>query len=181
MTKSTLLLSTAVGLTMAVAGPALAAQHQLPSSHVVVPGHHGTGLSAGHTNGIVVPGKPEFAESWGTFFGTVFPFTYTAIGSVSGKCKSLSGCTVVINDLMQVFNERTTTGQYAICSIVNGVDANGCGFFSGPASDTALYHNITNAQNISVGSGAFTGTSELYASDTSAVSHHQSDYVAWPS
>jgi hypothetical protein len=165
---------------MAVAGPALAAQHQLPSSHVVVPGHHGTGLSAGHTNGIVTPGKATFAESWGTFSGTVFPFTYTPISTVSGKCKSAGGCTVVINDLIQVYNEKTTIGQYAICSIVNGVDANGCGYYSGAASNSALFHNVTNAQNASVASGAYTGTSELYASDTSIVDHHQSDYVAWP-
>lgn len=181
MTKSTLLLSTAVGLTMAVAGPALAAQHKLPSSHVVVAGQKGSGLTSGHTDGVVRPGKATEAESWGTFYGTIFPFTYTAFATVTGKCKSLSGCNVVINDLAQVYNFYTSSGQYSICSFVNGVAANGCGFFSGPASSAALYHNITNAQNAAAASGAFTGTSELYASYTSALAHHQSDYAAWPS
>lgn len=177
MSKSTLLVSTAVGLTLAVAGPSYAAH---PSSHAKLPaGAKTTGLtgSAAIGNG---PAKAGIlVEDWATFTGTAIAFSFHPYDNLAGKCASKSGkCLIVTENLAQVNDFHSGLHQHALCPVVNATYTNGSCFYSGPV-EQGFYSNIENRTNITVGVGAWAATDKLFSSDTVSIAHHQSDYTTY--
>jgi hypothetical protein len=180
MHKSTLLLSTAVGLTALVAGPALAAKHELPAgvkSHAPLAGKFKT---SGLTHGAIkTPGKgAQLSEAWGTTTTFNIPFSLTPYDFISGSCKGRSTCTVEIENLLQVFSFASVKEGVAIEPVVNGYFANGAGYWQYQDSADEFVNQGFRA-NATVNAGSYTATDYVYSSASLEMGHHQSDYSAW--
>jgi len=179
MSKTALLVSTAVGLTLAVA-PAYAAKHstQGKSSHPSLDTIHKNGFKGWSTtkHGTVTPDGKGTVLTWSvsTMAGSFFAFDPSSSGTV--KCRK--ACTIVTESVAELLtaNGPSTYEQTAICPVVDGTFTNGSCYYSGNSQFHDLYHNIGNDTNISVGSGSHSVYVYLYSEGPAYWGHRQNQY-----
>jgi hypothetical protein len=179
MSKTTLLVSTAVGLTLAVA-PAYAAKHnpQGKTSHPSLNTLQKNGFKGWSTtkHGTVTPDGKKTVLTWSvsTMAGSFFAFDPTSSATIA--CKK--GCTIVTESVanMLTSNGASTYEQTALCPVVDGTFTNGSCYYSGNSEFHDLYHTITNDTNITVGSGSHSIYVYLYSEGPAYWGHRQNQY-----
>lgn len=178
MSKTKLLLSTAVGLAFVVAGPSAMAAGK---KHAPVNGaknftHASTkfgkvkqGQTPRHT-GL----KERFlVETWGTTTVSLLGGLATEDAAQSVVCKN--ACTIVTLDTAE-FLSYYSYNQVGICPMVDGYFTNGSCYFSGALSFQELYTNRTNQTNLAVASGTHTVQTYVYTIAPAYMGHYQNDY-----
>jgi hypothetical protein len=178
MSKTKLLLSTAVGLAFVVAGPsAMAAGKKHPLGNNAKGFTHATaafgkvkhGQSPHHT-GL----KERFlVETWGTTTVSLLGGFAVEDAAQSVVCKN--ACTVITIDTAE-FLSYYSYNQVGICPMVDGYFTNGSCYFSGALSPTELYTNRTNQTNLAVASGTHTVQTYVYTIAPAYMGHYQNDY-----
>jgi hypothetical protein len=180
MSKTKLLLSTAVGLAFVVAGPsAMAAgkKHVLgnnakAATHVASFSKLGktkNGQARAHT-GL----KERFlVETWGVTTVALLGGFAAEDAAQSVVCKN--ACTVITLDTAE-FLSYYSYNQVGICPMVDGYFTNGSCYFSGALSPTELYSNRTNQTNLAVASGTHTVQTYVYTIAPAYMGHYQNDY-----
>jgi hypothetical protein len=181
MSKTNLLLSTAVGIAFVVAGPsamgAVGKKHaplkNKPGAHVLSTGKFGFKTAHNQTPGKRILKEKFMVETWGLTTATL-PGGFVPEDAVTSiKCKT--ACTVVTNNTAEILSYYSYN-QVGICPLVDGYFTNGGCFFSGALSLKDLYRNETNQTNLAVGSGTHTVQTYLYTTATAYLNHYQNDY-----
>jgi hypothetical protein len=179
MSKTNLLLSTAVGLAFVVAGPsAMAVGKKHPNGAKNHAGvnfakapfkAHKSGQQRAHSGM-----KEKFmVETWGAttaILGGGFAYEDAAQNI---NCKK--ACTIVTNNTAE-FLSYYSYNQVAICPVVDGYFTNGSCYFSGTVNPNDLYANRTNQTNLAVGSGSHTAQTYVYTVAPAYMGHYQNDY-----
>jgi len=178
MSKTKLLLSTAVGLAFVVAGPsAMAAgkKHMLGNgaknfTHATAAfGKAKHGQARAHT-GL----KERFlVETWGVTTVALLGGFAAEDAAQSIVCKN--ACTVITLDTAE-FLSYYSYNQVGICPMVDGYFTNGSCYFSGALSAQEEYTNRTNQTNLSVASGTHTVQTYVYTVAPAYMGHYQNDY-----
>ncbi|MBV8978377.1 MAG: hypothetical protein JO261_01840 [Alphaproteobacteria bacterium] len=181
MSKTKLLLSTAVGLAFVVAGPSAMA---VGKKHAPVKG----AKSAVGVNFAKAPFKQAknqphmlkggikekfLVETWGTTTTALFGGFAVEDAANSINCKK--ACTVVTNNTAELLSYYSYN-QVGVCPLVDGYFTNGSCYFSGALSFPELYSNRTNQTNLAVGSGTHTVQTYLYTFAPAYLGHYQNDY-----
>ena len=171
MSKTTLLVSTAVGLTLAVA-PAMAAKRVDAKGQKT----HVTNTQIKYKNN--QSHSPKKAKgtvmTWSTSTTYGFGFFLDPSSSASISCKK--ACTIISESIAQALLEYTSYEQTAICPVVDGYFTNGSCYFSGAGGFSDLYHNLTNDTNISTGSGSHSLEVYLYSAGPAYWGHRQNQW-----
>jgi hypothetical protein len=180
MTKTNLLVSTAVGLAFVVAGPAAMAagkKHTLPAgtkSHTSVnfakaPFKLHNGQARSHS-GL----KEKFmVETWGTTTVALLGGFAAQDAAQTINCKK--ACTLVTYNTAE-FLSYYSYNQVGICPMVDGYFTNGSCYFSGAVNPTDLYTQRTNQTNLAVGTGTHTVQTYVYTVAPAYMGHYQNDY-----
>jgi len=179
MSKTKLLLSTAVGLAFVVAGPSAMA---VGKKHSPTGAKSAVGVDFSKAPFKVKHGqkpphqglKEKFmVETWGVTT-TALLGGFAVEDSATGiTCKK--ACTVVTYNTAELLSYYSYN-QVGICPIVDGYFTNGSCYFSGALAYSDLYANRTNQTNLSVSSGAHTVQTYLYTFTTAYLGHYQNDY-----
>ena len=180
MSKTNLLISTAVGLAFVVAGPSAMA---LGKKHAPMNGaKKATHVTASKLGFKAAPGqarkkntlKEKFmVETWGVTTITAPGGSFAEDVAQLIKCKT--ACTVVTVNTAELLSYYSYN-QVGICPVVDGYFTNGACYFSGALSSKDLYRNETNQTNLAVGSGTHTVQTYLYTTAPAYLSHYQNDY-----
>src|SRR5262249_43627172 len=120
MSKTTLLVSTAVGLTLAVAASMAAGRKKGPKGgewHVT-----NTTIKYKNNQSHSPKGIKGTIVTWSTTTVYGFGFFLDPSSSASAKCKS--ACTIISESVAQVLLEYTSYEQTAICPVVDGYFTN---------------------------------------------------------
>jgi hypothetical protein len=178
MSKTKLLLSTAVGLAFVVAGPsAMAAGKKHPLGNNAKSFTH-----AATSLGKVKHGQPPrhtglkerfLVETWGVT--TVALLGGFAAQDAAQQVVCKNACTVITLNTAE-FLSYYSYNQVGICPMVDGYFTNGSCYFSGALSPTELYTNRTNQTNLSVASGTHTVQTYVYTIAPAYMGHYQNDY-----
>ena len=178
MSKTKLLLSTAVGLAFVVAGPsAMAAGKKHPLGNNAKSFTHAAtsfgkvkhGQTPRHT-GL----KERFlVETWGVTTVALLGGFATEDAATTVNC--LKACRVVTENTAE-FLSYYSYNQVGICPMVDGYFTNGSCYFSGALSPTELYSNRTNQTNLAVASGTHTVQTYVYTIAPAYMGHYQNDY-----
>ena len=179
MSKTKLLLSTAVGLAFVVAGPsAMAAGKKHSPANGAKNFTHMTSTKFGK----VKHGQPPrhtglkerfLVETWGVTTVSLLGGLATEDAAQSVVCKN--PCTIVTLDTAE-FLSYYSYNQVGICPMVDGYFTNGSCYFSGALSFQELYTNRTNQTNLSVASGTHTVQTYVYTIAPAYMGHYQNDY-----
>jgi len=181
MSKTKLLLSTAVGLAFVVAGPSAMA---VGKKHAPVKGaKSAVGINfakapfkvkknqAPSKNGL----KERFmVETWGVTTQAVVP-GYLNVEDAPQSIFCKKACTITTMNTAELLSYYSYN-QVGICPIVDGYFTNGSCYFSGALSFDQLYTNRTNQTNLSVGTGTHTAQTYLYVFAPAYLGHYQNDY-----
>jgi len=179
MTKSALLVSTAVGLTLAVT-PSFASKQA--ATHPSLGTIHQAGLKGwanGPNHGLVLPKSPTLALTWTDGATSFNGFFFDPSSPVTFKCKSAAACHVITESVAQVFSQNTTGGTFdnlAICPVLNHGFTNGSCYYSGNSHADDLYHTITNDTNGTGITGVNTGYVLLYSPHNASWGHRQDQW-----
>ncbi|HTT97241.1 MAG TPA: hypothetical protein VMF58_04285 [Rhizomicrobium sp.] len=178
MSKTNLLLSTAVGLAFVVAGPsAMAVGKKHPNgqkSHAAVnfakaPFKVHKGQARNHQG----MHEKYMVETWGTTTVSLPGGFYIEDAAQNINCKR--ACTIVTNNTAE-FLSYYSYNQVGICPVVDGYFTNGSCYFSGNVNPNMGYSNRTNQTNLSVASGAHVGQTYVYTIAPAYMGHYQNDY-----
>jgi len=179
MSKTNLLLSTAVGLAFVVAGPAAMA---VGKKHPTGAKNHASVNFAkapfkqlknqSRTAGRL---KEKFlVETWGVTTATLPGSAMVPTDApTSINCKK--ACTIVTANTAE-FLSYYSYNQVGICPVVDGYLTNGSCFFSGTVQPDDLYANRTNQTNLAVGAGTHTVQTYVYTIAPAYLGHYQNDY-----
>ena len=179
MSKTKLLLSTAVGLAFVVAGPSAMAVGKKHPNGAKQASHLNFSKTAFKTAKQQPPRhtglKERFlVETWGVTTVSVLAATLTADDSpTSINCRNV--CTVVTDNTAE-FLSYYSYNQIGICPVVDGYFTNGSCYFSGAISFQNLYTNKTNQTNLQVGTGSHTVQTYVYTTAPAYMGHYQNDY-----
>lgn len=178
MSKTKLLLSTAVGLAFVVAGPSAMAVGKKHAPNGVKPSSHVTSTKFGKVKHGQPPrhtGMKErfLVETWGVT--TVSLLGGFAVEDAASSVVCKNACTIVTLDTAE-FLSYYSYNQVGICPMVDGYFTNGSCYFSGALSFTELYTNRTNQTNLSVASGTHTVQTYVYTIAPAYMGHYQNDY-----
>jgi hypothetical protein len=194
-----LLVSSALGLTMALAGTAEAKGVHLPknakpmvtmakSAKWKMPSQHAK--KAPDLGNINVGKKPVLHEAWGVTTGihttTGQFFTPLLIDQQTGiKCAKKTGatCLVEAENEVQWINVNpsgsTIENQFAILPQVCGAFTNGGGYYSGARDEQDQYGNSELRSNRVCTQATITASTYIFIADPVFTAHHQSDYTVW--
>lgn len=179
MHRSSLLLSTAVGLTMVVAGPASALPKSMP--------HDGSLKRADlqHKPGAPArPARPErqrhptlketfTIDTWSnTTAALPGGFTADPSTSVSFNCKK--ACTV-LTDAVVAFGAYYSYNSIGYCPVVDGYFTNGACFFVNLPAGSG-WNNIPFMSHVSLASGSHSAEVYLYSIAPAYIGPRQTDY-----
>jgi hypothetical protein len=181
MTKTNLLVSTAVGLAFVVAGPSAMAvgKKHAPQGNAKAHAHVNFATMPFKTHKGVVNAKGTglkekfMVETWSVTTVDLFGGTVTEDSAQTINCKK--ACTVVTLNTAEVLSYYSYN-QVGICPVVDGYMTNGACFFSGALSLKDLYRNETNQTNLAVGAGTHTLQTYLYTLAPAYLGHYQNDY-----
>jgi hypothetical protein len=178
MSKTNLLVSTAVGLAFVVAGPsamALGAKHPNGAkSH--------TSVNFAKAPFKVSKNQPKkggglklkaFIDTWGVTTVALAGGFATEDAASSVTCKK--ACTLITNDTAE-FLSYYSYNQVGICPMVDGYFTNGSCYFSGALSPQQLYTNRQNQTNLQVATGTHTVQTYVYTIAPAYLGHYQNDY-----
>jgi len=179
MSKTKLLLSTAVGLAFVVAGPSAMAAGK---KHAPVQGGKSFTHAATASFGKVKHGQPPrhtglkerfLVETWGVTTVSLLGGFAAQDAAQQVVCKN--ACTVITLNTAE-FLSYYSYNQVGICPMVDGYFTNGSCYFSGALSPQELYTNRTNQTNLSVASGTHTVQTYVYTIAPAYMGHYQNDY-----
>jgi hypothetical protein len=179
MSKTSLLLSTAVGLAFFVTGPfAAALEKKHPPAGVKRQSRANFAKTPFKPTKVRLPAgqglKEKFlVETWGATTVQEPGGTVAMDAPQTIKCKN--ACTIVTNNTAELLSYYSYN-QVGICPVVDGYATNGSCSFSGTLSFDSLYANRTNQTNLSVGPGTHTVQTYLYTFAPAYLSHFQNDY-----
>lgn len=182
MHRSSLLLSTAVGLTMVVAGPALSFPKATPHSGALKKSdlQHKPGAPARPAGPERAPsGHPQLKEkftidTWASTTQTLFG-GFAADGSTKVNFSCKKSCTI-LTDAVVAFGAYYSYNSIGYCPVVDGYFTNGGCFFVNIPPSSAGWSNIPFMSHVSVGSGAHMAEVYLYSIAPAYVGPRQTDY-----
>jgi hypothetical protein len=181
MQRSSLLLSTAVGLTMVVAGPASALPKARP--------HNGSlkGTDLQHKPGAPArPARPERPPSGHPKLKETFTIDtwsnttaallggFTADGSTSVNFSCKKACTV-LTDAVVAIGAYYSYNSLGYCPVVDGYFTNGACFFVNLPAGSG-WNNIPFKSHVSLGTGTHTAEVYLYSVAPAYIGPRQTDY-----
>jgi hypothetical protein len=180
MNKSALLLSTAVGLTVAVAGTAGAMPKAVPHNGILKRSdlQHKPGAPARparkQTPSASTPLKEKFTlDTWASTTAALFGgFTLDGSTKVNFTCKK--ACTV-LSDSVISFAAYYSYNQIGYCPMVDGYFTSGTCFFVSVPSGSGFV-NVPFMSHDSVGAGTHMAETYLYSVAPAYIGPRQTDY-----
>ncbi|HWA04532.1 MAG TPA: hypothetical protein VG819_13510 [Rhizomicrobium sp.] len=184
MSKTHLLLTTAVSLAFAVAGHAapLGKKHAPPAAKPAGSANFAKApfrLSKAQQPHAARSGKLKqkfLIETWAASTSAIPP-GYVRLDPPHGFVCDKT-CTIVTNHVAQLFSYYSYS-QVGICPIVDGYFTNGSCYFSGSIDAIGHFANRTNQTNMEIGAGTHAVQTYLYTFTPAYLGHYQNDYVVY--
>lgn len=175
MRKSTLLVSTAIGLTL-ICNPLVALPHKAPSvDFAKAPAKLKKAKAAAPSPRHLSLHPWKTFLSWGTTM-TAVPAGFLAEDPpFQIDCKS--ACLIVTRNLAEL--DSYYSYEVALCPVVDGYFTNGSCYFSGTISSHDLYANRTNQTNYTIGAGQHAFQTYLYTVAPAYLGRYQNEYEVW--
>jgi hypothetical protein len=182
--KTSLLLSTAVGLAFAVAGHAaapLGKKHAPASARPKASANFAKSpFKISSNRPAHVPGhklhQKFLIESWGATTFAAPPGYLRLDPPHPFVCDKV--CTLVTNHAAELYSYYSYS-QVGICPIVDGYFTNGSCYFSGTLDIHSQFATRTNQTNMELGAGTHAVQTYLYLFAPAYLGHFQNDYVVY--